>query len=101
MELSSGPGESTKIITRGGQSQASWHVLHTMSRQEKSLSRDLAAVNVPHYLPLVRQVRYYGKRKAVVEEPLFPGYVFLLGSLDDAYVADRTKRVANIIRVTD
>ena len=72
-----------------------------MSRQEKSLSRDLQAVNVAHYLPLVRQVRYYGKRKAVVEEPLFPGYVFLLGSLDDAYVADRTKRVANIIRVND
>ena len=72
-----------------------------MSRQEKSLSRDLQAMGVAHYLPLVRQVRSYGKRKAVVEEPLFPGYLFLLGSLDDAYVADRTKRVANIIKVTN
>ena len=49
----------------------------------------------------MRRARFYGERKAVVEEPLFPGYVFLLGSVDDAYLADRTKRVANIIRVTD
>jgi transcription antitermination factor NusG len=101
MNPPTGPGDSAAILTRGNQPHASWHVLHTMSRQEKSLSRDLQAMNVAHYLPLVRQVHYYGKRKAVVEEPLFPGYVFLLGSLDEAYVADRTKRVANIIKVTD
>jgi transcription antitermination factor NusG len=101
MDPSPEPAESAAILTRSSQPHGSWHVLHTMSRQEKSLSRDLQARNVPHYLPLVRQVRYYGKRKAVVEEPLFPGYVFLLGSLEEAYVADRTKRVANIIKVSD
>ena len=95
------PAGSPPTLTRTGRPHASWHVLHTLSRQEKSLSRDLQAMNIAHYVPLVRQVRYYGKRKAVVEEALFPGYVFLLGSLDDAYVADRTKRVANIIRVND
>jgi transcription antitermination factor NusG len=93
--------ESAAILTRSSRPHASWHVLHTLSRQEKSLSRDLLAMNVAHYVPLVRHIRYYGKRKAVVEEPLFPGYVFLLGSLDEAYVADRTKRVANIIKVND
>ncbi len=35
-----------------------------------------------------------------MEEPLFPGYLFLLGTLDQAYTADRT-RIANIIRVHD
>lgn len=58
-------------------------------------------MGIAFYLPLVRRVRYYGARKAVVEEPLFPGYVFLLGTLDQAYTADRTKRVAGIIRVND
>lgn len=58
-------------------------------------------MRVTHYLPLVRRQRVYGARKAVVEEPLFAGYVFLFGSADQAYQADRTKRVANIIRVTD
>lgn len=83
------------------QAHALWYVLHTRSRQEKILANELGARRIEHYLPLMRRARFYGDRKAVVEEPLFPGYVFLLGSVDDAYLADRTKRVANIIRVTD
>lgn len=76
-----------------------WHLLHTKSRQEKVVAADLAAMGIAYYLPLVRQVRYYGRRKAKVALPLFPGYVFLRGSLDHVYAADRTKRVANIIAV--
>lgn len=80
-------------------SRGLWHVLHTKSRQEKAVAADLAAMNIGHYLPLIRQVRYHGDRKALVEVPLFPGYVFLRGCMDEAYQADRTKRIANIIRV--
>jgi transcription antitermination factor NusG len=76
-----------------------WHVLHTSSRQEKILADTLSAMNVPHFLPLVRKSRYYGKRKAAVEVPLFPSYLFLMGTLDEAYQADRTGRVARIIPV--
>ena len=50
---------------------------------------------------LVKHARLHGGRKAVVDEPLFPGYVFLRGTMDEAYEADRTKRVANIIRAAD
>ena len=32
---------------------------------------------------------------------MFPGYLFLKGQLEDAYTADRTKRVAHIIPVVD
>jgi transcriptional antiterminator RfaH len=79
----------------------SWHVLQTLPRQEKALARDLAAMSVGHYLPLRIQVRSYGRRKVTTKLPLFPGYLFLRGSLDDAYSADRTGRVARIIRVND
>jgi transcription antitermination factor NusG len=78
-----------------------WHVLHTKSRQEKAVADDLLALGIGHFLPLVRQVKYYGNRKAVVQAPLFPGYVFLRGDLDAAYKADRTKRIASIIKVND
>jgi transcription antitermination factor NusG len=78
-----------------------WHVLHTRSRQEKALAADLRAMSIPHYLPLVRAVRFTGGRKTTIDAPLFPGYVFLRGDLDDAYQADRTKRIANIIRVSN
>lgn len=81
------------------QGLARWHVLHVRSRQEKALCADMSALGVDCYLPLVRQTRFYGHRKAKVQIPLFPGYVFLLGSIEQAYSADRTGRVARIIPV--
>jgi transcription antitermination factor NusG len=81
--------------------EGDWYVLHTKSRQEKTLADSLTAMGISHYLPLVVAARYYGKRKLSVELPLFPGYLFVHGSLDQAYEADRTGRVAQIIRVVD
>lgn len=78
-----------------------WFVLHTRSRQEKILAAEMAAVNIACYLPLVERVRTQGARKVSVSLPLFPGYVFLRGTREQAFVADRTKRVANIISVPD
>jgi len=80
---------------------AQWHLLYVKSRQEKLLADDLTAMGIASYLPIWHQVRYYGRRKITLELPLFPGYVFLLGSLEDAYMADRTKRVVSIIRVAN
>src|SRR4051794_32289076 len=78
-----------------------WHLLRTKSRQEKALSANLSRQGVSHYLPLVKQKRTYGHRKTIVETPLFPGYLFLRGTIDDCYEADRTERVAQIIPVSD
>lgn len=86
---------------KGTSPDAQWIVLQTRSRQEKAVAADLTALGVGHFLPLVRQVRYYGKRKARVELPLFPGYVFLHGTRDQAYEADRLKRIAHILPVAD
>jgi transcriptional antiterminator RfaH len=85
-----------QIPTRG-----EWFVLHTKSRQEKILSDELWALRIGAYLPLVREVRFYSGRRAVVEVPLFPGYVFLRGDQHQAQLADRTKRIAQIITVHD
>jgi transcription antitermination factor NusG len=79
----------------------SWHVLHTRSRQEKALAETLTAMGIAAYLPLLDVTRTYGRRKLSVELPMFPGYLFLKGKLEDAYTADRTKRVAHIIPVVD
>jgi transcription antitermination factor NusG len=78
-----------------------WHVLHTRSRQEKVVAEELEARQFVHFLPSIRHTRVYGGRKSVVEEPMFPGYVFLKGTLSQAYEADRTRRVARIIPVVD
>lgn len=90
------PAEGTSV-----DSTVRWHVMHTKSRQEKALASAVSAMGIEYYLPLVRKVRYYGRRKAFVEVPLFPSYLFLWGTLEQAYLADRTKRVANVIRVVN
>ena len=81
--------------------EGNWHVLHTRSRQEKIVAADLNAMQIAHYLPLVKRPQRYGRRKVVLEEPLFPSYVFVRGSLDDVYRIDRTRRVSRIIPVVD
>jgi transcriptional antiterminator RfaH len=78
-----------------------WHVLHTKPRQEKAVARAMEAAGVIHYLPLHRKTRYYGRRKRVVEAPLFASYVFLYGPLDATYFAMSTKRIATVIEVHD
>ncbi len=86
------------VSARGGRR---WHVLHTRSRQEKALAEVLSTAGIPHYLPLVRSVRFYGHRRRVTESPLFPGYVFLNGEEEETWFAIGTRRVACVIDVPD
>lgn len=78
-----------------------WFVLHTKSRQEKWVAGYLARRGIEHFLPTLRQTRYHGRRPAVVAAPMFPGYVFLRGTREQAFAADRTRRLAQIIDVAD
>src|SRR5437667_4892986 len=78
-----------------------WFLLRTRSRQEKIIASDLTARSVSNFLPLMRCVRYYGGHKAVVDMPLFPGYVFLRGTPEDAYSLDRAGRIAQIITIVN
>lgn len=82
-------------------SPARWHVLHTRARQEKALARTLLAAGIEHYLPLVGRVSYRGRRKCIVQQPLFASYLFMHGSVEATYFAVATKRVANAIRISD
>lgn len=78
-----------------------WFVLQTKSRQEKVVCDFFKERQVEYLLPLVAKTTYYGRRKIKSELPLFPGYVFVRGALQDAYAADRTNRLVRIIPVFD
>ena len=47
------------------------------------------------------RVSYRGRRKYIVQQPLFASYLFMHGSVEATYFAVATKRVANAIRVSD
>ena len=61
----------------------------------------MAAMNLAFFLPMRRLQRIQGKLRKEVYTPLFPSYLFMRGNLDDMYRADRTKRVAGVVRVCD
>jgi transcriptional antiterminator RfaH len=79
----------------------SWHVLHTLPQQEKSLARALRRAGIAYYLPtLPRQHRWQG-RVVTSHIPLLPGYVPILGGREDLQSALATRRVVRALKVSD
>jgi transcriptional antiterminator RfaH len=78
-----------------------WWALYTKSRQEKSLSRQLHALDVPYYLPLVPKVSLIGGRRVKSQLPLFGSYVFMYASDEERVQALATQRVAHLFVAPD
>lgn len=78
-----------------------WHVLQTKARAEKALGVELSALGIHSLLPAVYQERYFGRRRAVVEVPVFPGLMFIRGNDADLDLAHQTMRVLQTIKVAD
>jgi transcriptional antiterminator RfaH len=97
----SAPLETRAVAPTPLPAQGEWFVLHTRSRQEKVLAADLGAMGVDFFLPLISHTRLSGRQRVTSRLPLFPGYVFLRGTREQAFAADRTRRVASIIPVPD
>jgi transcriptional antiterminator RfaH len=54
-----------------------WHVVHTLPRQEKVVARRLFQEQLPFFLPQIER-RWRSRGRVVTSHlPLFPGYVFL------------------------
>jgi transcription antitermination factor NusG len=55
-----------------------WFAISIRSHHEKKVARYLAERQIEHFLPMYRTVhRWTNYRKAVLELPLFPGYLFI------------------------
>lgn len=59
-----------------------WLVLRTRSRHESTVESDLQQRRITAYLPKRNVTKRWRDRKAVVQMPLFPGYVFVQPSED-------------------
>lgn len=53
-----------------------WRVIQTRSRSEKKAAAFIKAMGAPVYLPLIKTKKQWSDRVKLVEEPLFPGYLF-------------------------
>src|SRR5437870_2014519 len=54
-----------------------WYAVYTCARHEKRVAAQLEQKTVESYLPLYNTVHRWKDRRAQVQLPLFPGYVFV------------------------
>lgn len=63
-----------------------WYVLYTKSRHEKKIANTLSQKGISNFLPLNKVIKQWHDRRKLVEEPLFPCYLFVfLESNNDYY----------------
>lgn len=55
----------------------SWFAVQVTPRHEKKVDAILQQQNYGHFLPMCRMRRKWSDRVKVIEQPLFPGYVFV------------------------
>lgn len=64
------------IIKARPRQSSIWRVFYTKPRSEKRLARKLEQAGYEILLPLRASIHQWSDRKKLVEEPLFPGYLF-------------------------
>ncbi len=76
-------------------------VAQTKPRQDKQLSRELSAMGIANYIPLLRRTRIIHRQRIEQQIPVIPGYVFVCGDVDARYEATASNRVCTLIDVHD
>lgn len=63
-----------------------WYVIYTKPRHEKKVHARLTENQIDSFLPTRKTLKVWHDRKKIVDEPLFPSYVFIyLNSMQSYY----------------
>lgn len=80
-------------------SNTRWYALQTKTQYERVVARGLSGKGLEEFVPLFDVRRRYGSEVRVVEEPMFPGYVFCRFDLAERLSVLRTPYVRSIVGV--
>ena len=75
-----------------------WYAVRTRSKCEKSTFRDLQAKSIGVYLPLLKKVRQYNRKRKEVELPLISCYVFVCIGADEYVSVLESPNVVDYVR---
>jgi transcription termination/antitermination protein NusG len=77
--------EPTPVYANAGFLPApeAWFAIHTRSKCEKKVATQLGDVQIKCFLPIVKEIRAWSDRSKVIDQPLFPGYIFVRISGED------------------
>lgn len=78
-----------------------WHVAHTRPRCEKKLRHWCQREAFICHLPTFPSVRKYLRKEVTFHKPLFPGYVFLSLTPQNARKVVQSDYVANLLKPPD
>lgn len=80
-----------------------WYVVHTRSRFEKALAKDLISLNISYYLPMKLKTYVSSGKKRRFMLPVFTSYIFVcLQNPDtDKEKIYRTNRATAVMNVAD
>jgi transcription antitermination factor NusG len=84
------------VATKENGSGATWHVAYTAHRHEKAVASQLSR-ELETYLPVYRSVHFWKGRRAEIELPLFPNYVFVRFTFEERIKVLRHPSVVNIL----
>jgi transcription antitermination factor NusG len=54
-----------------------WFAVHTRSKHEMKVKAQLQGKKIHVFLPMLKELRRWSDRRKLIEQPLFPGYVFV------------------------
>lgn len=79
---------------------SAWYVAHTKPRQEQVAQENLRRQGFGVYLPKLKVLKYFGRRRQIAFEPLFPRYLFFRPAHAGQSIAPvrSTLGVASIVR---
>lgn len=79
-------------------SEGDWYAFRVRPRHEKTASAQLREKGYTEFLPLVREQRKWGNRRATVDAPLFPGYIFCQAQRSTIYPILNLPAVVDVVR---
>jgi hypothetical protein len=85
----------------GTANNTEWYALRVRPRQELILERELRAMSLRPFAPIIRQQKVYAGQVANVVVAVVPGYVFLLGSPSEVQRCRKSGRVLSVVRIED
>ena len=68
---------ASSILETPCRQELCWYAVSTSPRHEKAVARQLDGRGIEHLLPTYREMHVWNQRRAQVELPLFPGYLFV------------------------
>ena len=78
--------------------ESHWYALYTRPRVEKRVASILEEKEIRAFLPTRSVIRQWSDRKKIVEEPLFPSYVFVFADLAERYRSLQSKGVVRMVQ---